>query len=539
MTDARILVSGLDATARTALLKSLPVWLQPRIEAANTQEFMLVAPGVPAANDADELPVVCFGADATHREALLTRGRLVYSAPGIPNGNDIATLFAELLQLQRLSTAVMPTLDVEGCEAVESLRAALARGSHAIGGRELRLHLASERCSALLCVGPEPGALCLNPHGDGLAAYALRCAASITLEHASADARAVAGLDFGPGAASDGLLVQAAGARRIGSRIWQLVISTQLEKQTNVPALQLSLLGLLDALCEPTEESPHALYGNSAQVFRTSALRAYENRNSAEPWPQFAPAWTRRLARYWRWPLVLAGLALFIPVAPSINGTGLVVFEGAPLLRATAQGEIFDVLSRLGQHVNAGQVLLRIRSDDAQADTAFADYRALLRQRLDQPQDDSIRVALAQSWERLQARLLQQHSDVLAPCSGHVVDLPLLLGHTVAPGDVIAAITPDVGNPQIELRLPAVAASRLQPGLFGEWRGADGRSRSIRLEAISRVSQGNGAAAQVLARASVVDAAELLPGSSGAAYLRLPTLPLVQALWQRWKEPAT
>ncbi|MEO8671061.1 MAG: HlyD family efflux transporter periplasmic adaptor subunit [Tahibacter sp.] len=548
MSSAKLLVCGVNASAQAALLGELAPALRSRVAVDGDDLALLDGAGGNSQSalrgrDLTNVSIVAFGVDAERRTQLLARGQLVYGAPRAPHPADLTRLLQNLLAapLADPRALALPAMDREEIAQIGSVRRALARGAASIGASRLRLHLAADRRGALLCVGPQDDVLFMNPHGDGLAAYALRCGESVIVANVDSDPRSVVGIDYHEDDAGRATLSHYAGARAIGLRRWQMVVSASVADVVAAEALIPSLSALLDAICDSASaDDIEARYGVAARVYRPAALRARAQNDAIQAWPRFTPAWIQRTGRYWRWPLVLAGLSLLLPVAPDVDGVGEITYAGAPLVRAPVNGEIVDIAVQVGAEVAQGQVLFSLSDASGTADLAiaYADYRALLRQLLWNPQDDTTRDAIAQAWERVNDGIHRRRREIVAPVSGHVLDVPLVAGRAVTAGETLAAIVPTGAAPFVELDLPARERMQLVLGAPGWLRMADGREYAIRLDALGSLIRADAGPERIRGRATFIDASRPPPpGSRGVASLELGRRPLLGLLWHRLNAP--
>lgn len=182
-------------------------------------------------------------------------------------------------------------------------------------------------------------------------------------------------------------------------------------------------------------------------IFRAAALHAHRHRDVAGRPLALAPRWTRWVSSVTT-AACLAGLAFaaLAPLGEYAQGIAVVRRDGRTLVTSTVAGIVQEVRVRPGEHVQAGQVLLRL--DDAAPRAELRriedEYGQRLVELLRRPDDAGARQRLSVLHaERALARAHVGERTLVATQAGIVSDVRVHVGRVISPGDAIAAIEGD------------------------------------------------------------------------------------------------
>lgn len=486
------------------------------------------------------LPAIALALSAERMTEVAARHPLVYSSRTRPAPGELISFLQRLLADWQGSDGLVlgaPALAPETLAELQEQRNGLSRALCAAGAISVQLHLAEQRMAPILVLGPAADDCVANTHAEGVGAIALRGGADVAVDAPTTDARARAGLDYPESSAELPMIVLALGSRHLAGQDWAVALTLRALGRAQLQQLVPLARALVDALwpqVEVARGTPLAL----RRLYRPAALAALQQGDRELAWPAFAPAWARRYTRLWRWPLLLAPLLLWLPVAPGVSGSAQLIYADAPPVVSPLQASVVALVVKPGDAVQAGDVLLRLRDPAAelQLDQAWSDYRALLRQSLRTPQDQTLALALAQHWERVLSALSRRELALLAPVDGRVIELPASIGASVADGALLALVQPDAGRAMLELQIPLQGMAPVTVGTRGWLRRADGSERRLRVASLGAIirdtASGAGAPTQRSALAELIDTTPaLLPGERGTVHLDLPAQPLYRHLW--------
>lgn len=180
------------------------------------------------------------------------------------------------------------------------------------------------------------------------------------------------------------------------------------------------------------------------------------------------PTWTQ-----WTYRLVLvAALAAtafvaFATVPEYVEGPGLVRARQRVSVTAVAAGVVASVEVERGQRVAAGDILVRLRSVEEQAEIVSLqrEFDTALVGMLANPIDHAVRQSvggLRAQKDILQARLEQRLVRASSP--GTVGDIRVRAGQTVAPGDFVASIVGEGARFYLVALLPGQHRPSLREG---------------------------------------------------------------------------
>jgi membrane fusion protein (multidrug efflux system) len=216
-----------------------------------------------------------------------------------------------------------------------------------------------------------------------------------------------------------------------------------------------------------------ALAGLQGDLFRKEALDHHLQASDANQEPlMLSPAWTR-----WTYWLLLAMLAVALvyslvgEVHEYASGLGVVWMGGRSDLTATEPASVATIEVDTGQHVRAGQVLMRFyeKQEAAELDRIDQEFEMQLSNRLRDPSDPGAEQALLNL--RAQRELAQSRLDqriLRSPVAGTVSDLRARPGQYVTPGQVVASILHDGEQtaPKVVILVPGEYRPQIRPGML-------------------------------------------------------------------------
>ena len=205
-------------------------------------------------------------------------------------------------------------------------------------------------------------------------------------------------------------------------------------------------------------------------IFRHEALQALEEAEVASgELLHIAPRWTRWA--YWLLAAAVTGslsFAAFAFVGEYAAGPAVVRVEGRTDLTATAAGTVEEVLVQPGQHVAAGQLLVRfnVASETAELERLQMELEDQLVKVLRDPNDQASRQALTslRAQKELAAVRVQQRS-VRAPHAGIVSDLRIRRGQLLQAGDLAVSLNGEGTRFFVVAFLPGQFRPLVHPGM--------------------------------------------------------------------------
>jgi hypothetical protein len=444
-----------------------------------------------------------------------------------------------------LPEAMLPT-------ALSALRNALTRALPADSGLSLAITAASRRFGVCLHLPGDAGEASLNAPALGLGVWSLRCQQAVHVPALGADARAAQDLDYCRGGGEEGLpaITAVCGERIIGGAPAWLALTVRGAALTD-PQVASAKRAMLEALLRAlsTEVVP-SWEGRRARLFRAEALADHNEDVRLLPLQLLlAPPWTRRGVQVLATGLVLLAIAMFAPVRDRVGTSALLSLDGVITVSATAPGRVLSVFAVPGQHMAADAPLAQLSDSAATADAerAYADYVALLRRRLAHTDAAAADATLAQAWERLQQARAAAQPQLHVPRAGRMLDLSIARGQQVAAGESLLQFAPDDGVMQLDLDLPARAASRLHAGATGSARMTSTPYGEFPIRVVwvaqtlastpASAASSAQTASHMHAHAVFIDKQPSgLPGSRADVRIDLGTEPLFRLLYQRWME---
>ncbi|MFY0534572.1 biotin/lipoyl-binding protein [Nannocystis pusilla] len=184
-------------------------------------------------------------------------------------------------------------------------------------------------------------------------------------------------------------------------------------------------------------------------IFRGAALEAHRRASRPGHPLHIVPTWTRWAVTVTIL-LVGAGLvfAATVRVGEYAEGRAVVRREGRLVVTTSASGTVQTIPVRLGQRVEAGEVLVRLDDASQQAELARVEreYEQRLVELLRAPADDGRRERLAALDGQLQLARARAERSVVAPEPGVVSDVRVRPGQALAPGDAVVAVEQDAAQ---------------------------------------------------------------------------------------------
>jgi membrane fusion protein (multidrug efflux system) len=206
-----------------------------------------------------------------------------------------------------------------------------------------------------------------------------------------------------------------------------------------------------------------------AEIFRKEALDALQAPDHEGALVKLVPGWSRHA--YWIIVLVvIAGLAY--SAAASINeyasGPAVVRVDKRLDLTTATGGVVLDVAVQSGQHVTAGQMLVRFQTtqETQELERIKREMQLQTLKFLREPTDESAKSSLASL--RAAQELAESHvkeRSVVAPRAGVVTNLRTRPGQMLAPGDVVATLVDEKSAFTVIALVPGQFRPMLKPGL--------------------------------------------------------------------------
>jgi multidrug resistance efflux pump len=173
------------------------------------------------------------------------------------------------------------------------------------------------------------------------------------------------------------------------------------------------------------------------------------------------------------------------------SGPAIVMLDQRHEVSANRAGVVDEIHAKVGQHVSAGQLLVRLGapSEVAELNAAIRELDDQLVLLLRNPGDPSARQELLDlRSRRALAETALERSMLRAPSTGEVVDLRVRVGQLVEAGTPLLAIQNEPHGAEIVALLPGPDRPRLKPGMAVSLR-VDGFERT-RLEVrVDRVDE--------------------------------------------------
>lgn len=215
----------------------------------------------------------------------------------------------------------------------------------------------------------------------------------------------------------------------------------------------------------PDHEEPRG----DADIFRREALEHHARPPKEGEVLRLSPSWTR-----WTFWLLAAAcvIALAYGIAGNISeyatGPAIVRIDGKTDVTAQVPGVVASVDVQPGEHVKAGDLLLRfaVAAEEAEVERLTREFEAQLVKVLRDPQDEGARASLTTL--RAQKELAAAHVSqrfVRAPVDGVVSDVRIHAGRPLAPGDPILSLVGEDARFSVVAMLPGHHRPLLRPGM--------------------------------------------------------------------------
>ncbi|MDI3285863.1 HlyD family efflux transporter periplasmic adaptor subunit [Polyangium sp. 15x6] len=206
----------------------------------------------------------------------------------------------------------------------------------------------------------------------------------------------------------------------------------------------------------------------ASRIFRREALRRNAGRLEGDIL-RTPSGWTT-----WSYRILFAALVAIVAfsvlatISEYASGPAVVWVPGKLDLTATVQGTVHSIDIRSGEHVAAGELLIRLQSWQAEAELSRAqrEFDLQLMKTLRDPSDAQARqtlTALRTQKDLAKARLEQLF--IRAPRTGIVGDVRIRPGQAVAAGDVVLHLLDPSREPSILAIVPAQYRPQLRPGM--------------------------------------------------------------------------
>ncbi|MDI1443441.1 HlyD family efflux transporter periplasmic adaptor subunit [Polyangium sp. 6x1] len=203
-------------------------------------------------------------------------------------------------------------------------------------------------------------------------------------------------------------------------------------------------------------------------MFRREALRRHAGRLEGDIL-RTPSGWTT-----WSYRILVAALVVtfaftvLATMSEYASGPAVVWVPGKLDLTATVQGTVHSIDVRSGQRVEAGELLVRLQSWQAEAELSRAqrEFDLQLMKTLRDPSDAQARQTLTslRAQKDLAKARLEQLS-IRAPHAGVVGDVRIRPGQAVAMGDVVLHLLDASREPSILAIVPAQYRPQLRPGM--------------------------------------------------------------------------
>lgn len=227
-------------------------------------------------------------------------------------------------------------------------------------------------------------------------------------------------------------------------------------------------------------------------IFRAAAIEAHRRGSRPGRPLHIVATWTR-------WALgvtlavVVAGLvfASTARVGEYAQGVAVVRREGRQVVTSTVAGIVQTIEVQPGQHVVAGQVVIRLddASERAELERVEREYEQRLVELLREPTDEARRERLAGLEGQLQQAAARVEARTLSAArAGLVSDVRVRPGQAVAPGDAVVSIEQDVAETLVVGLFPGHFRPLLEdaePRLFLELAGFPDSRQEVALRSVA------------------------------------------------------
>jgi membrane fusion protein (multidrug efflux system) len=207
--------------------------------------------------------------------------------------------------------------------------------------------------------------------------------------------------------------------------------------------------------------------GPSEGLFRKEAIEAHLGVRGEGEVLRLQPRWTA-----WTFGVLitvfLTGLIYsFIgTIDEYASGIAIVRIDGKVELTAQVAGPVAEVAVQPGQRVKRGQLLVRLRGNEAELSSVEHEFQLQLIKTLDNPDDQGARAALTSLRGQLErARANAEERLIKAPKDGVVSDIRIRPNQVLQAGESVLAIVPDDATFSVVAILPGNYRPRLKPGM--------------------------------------------------------------------------
>jgi multidrug resistance efflux pump len=151
------------------------------------------------------------------------------------------------------------------------------------------------------------------------------------------------------------------------------------------------------------------------------------------------------------------------------SGPAVIMLDQRQELSVERAGIVAEVNTHVGQHVQAGDVLLRLRSDSERSALASIerelDDQLVLLLRAPDKQRGSHNALVELRGRRTLAQTAIERSVLRAPQDADVVDLRAHVGQSIQPGNTLVALQGEPRAAQVTALLPGADRPRIKPGM--------------------------------------------------------------------------
>jgi len=315
---------------------------------------------------------------------------------------------------------------------------------------------------------------------SGIAGFAARTGTSIYAPRAANDSRYDRRVDDPAGRGNERLLAQP--IRGPDGQVHAVLVAV---RGVNEPEFDDATRAMVASLAEQTGPLLHQLAlqveaqsvlddataqaaGTDGDLFRREAIEAHLAHRKHGDVVRISPAWVRW--SYWLIAAILlvGGAYLFIGrMGEYSRGSAVVRMTGRTEITARDPGSIERVAVTQGEHVDTGQLLVRLHGADeiAELERMRDEFDDQLAKYLRNPSDKSIGTALSTlrgQKERAEKRL--EELEYRAPHAGTVSDLRIRVGQHLSPGEVIMSIISNETELSVIAFMPGRDRPQLHPG---------------------------------------------------------------------------
>jgi membrane fusion protein (multidrug efflux system) len=207
---------------------------------------------------------------------------------------------------------------------------------------------------------------------------------------------------------------------------------------------------------------------DDGELFRSEALRSLDEQAGGGELLHLSPSWIR--SAYWILVFFVVGalsFSWFATVGEWASGPAVVRLLGKTDLTATAAGTVASVEVRPGDHVQAGQLLVRfhVAAEQAELERLVGELEGQLVRLLRDPNDQAARTsmtALRAQKELAESRVAAR--SLKAPHAGLVSDVRIRPGQLLGQGDLALSLVGEEARFHVVAILPAQYRPLLRPG---------------------------------------------------------------------------